>query len=81
MVNKYILFSFKDICFENHPYIFESSNIYLLQVNPIRKQSVLKYLRQRLIAKADESGIPITKAAGKSYYESPVEMDDFDENK
>ena len=78
MVNKYILFSFKDICFENHPYIFESSNIYLLQVNPIRKQSVLKYLRQRLIAKADESGIPITKAAGKSYYESPVEMDDFD---
>lgn len=50
MVNKYILFTFKDICFENHPYIFESSNIYLLQVNPIRKQSVLKYLRQRLIA-------------------------------
>ncbi len=58
--------------------MFESPNIYLLQVNPIRKKSILKYLRQRLIAKADESGIPITKAAGKSYYEAPVEKDDFD---
>ena len=36
---------------------------------------------QRLIAKADESGIPLTKAAGKSYYEAPVEMDGSDENK
>lgn len=81
MVNKYILFTFKDICFENHPYIFESSNIYLLQVNPIRKQSILKYLMQRLIAKADESGILNTKTAGKSYYEAPVEMDGSDENK
>ena len=81
MVNKYILFTFKDICFENHPYIFDSSNIYLLQVNPIRTQSILKYLRQRLIAKADESGIPITKAAGKSCDEAPVEMDGSDENK
>jgi len=36
---------------------------------------------QRLIAKADESGIPITKAAGKSCDEAPVEMDGSDENK